>query len=80
VLAIRVAKNLLGLVLFVAGSVMLLLPGQGILTMLAGLTLIEFPGKRSLELSLVRRERVRKTLDWVRRKFGGEPLQVPEVS
>ena len=31
------------------------------------------------KLAIVRRERVRRTLDWVRRRFGSEPLQLPEA-
>ena len=41
-------KNVLGAVLFVAGTVMFFLPGQGLITMLAGLALLNFPGKRKL--------------------------------
>ena len=76
-LLVRGLKNLVGLALVVVGFALLVLPGQGILTILLGLTLVEFPGKRRLELSLVRRKRVRRSLDWVRHRFGHEPLQVP---
>src|SRR3954470_16912544 len=40
-----VAKNLLGLVLIVAGIAMLVLPGQGLLTIVVGVVLMNFPGK-----------------------------------
>ena len=49
-----VAKNLLGLMVFLAGLMMLVTPGQGILTVLIGLGMLNFPGKRRLELHLVR--------------------------
>ncbi len=71
-----VLKNALGVVFLIAGLLMLLLPGQGLLTMLIGLLLVDFPGKRALELKLVRRPRVRKFLDGMRRKRGKEPLKV----
>ena len=51
-------KNLLGTVLLLAGVVMLFTPGQGVLTILVGLFLLDFPGKRRLELWLIRRPRV----------------------
>jgi hypothetical protein len=51
-------------------------PGQGILTMLIGLTLVDFPGKRSLEQRLVRRPSVRRALDKVRARFGHPPLEL----
>ena len=49
-LLVLVVKNLLGGLLLVAGIAMLVLPGQGVLTILAALTLLRFPGKRRLQL------------------------------
>ena len=49
-----------------------------LLTILLGLTLVDFPGKRVLELALIRRDHVHRSLDWLRRRFGHEPLQIPE--
>ena len=57
--ALLALKNLLGLVLLPAGLAMLILPGQGIITVLVALTLLNFPGKRRLELQIVRRRPVR---------------------
>ena len=70
-------KNLLGLVLFVLGAVMLFIPGQGILTMLIGLLLMNFPGKYRLEQRLVRRPAVLRTLNRIRARWDREPLQPP---
>jgi len=75
----RIGKNVLGVVIFVAGVVMLFIPGQGLLTMLLGLVLLDFPGKRGLELRLVRMPKVHRTLDWIRARYGRPPLQVPPV-
>src|SRR5574340_1251928 len=52
---LQVLKNVLGAGLLLVGIAMLVLPGQGILTILIGLTLLEFPGKRAMELAPVRR-------------------------
>src|SRR5688572_19372307 len=43
--AIVIGKNLLGVVLIVLGIIMLVLPGQGLLTILIGLMLLSAPGK-----------------------------------
>ena len=74
---LQVAKNVLGLVVFLAGVAMLFIPGQGLLTMLLGLALIDFPGKRELEIRLLKMPKIRRAIDWVRRRYGREPLEVP---
>lgn len=70
----RLAKNLLGSVLLLAGVAMLLLPGQGILTLLVSLILLDFPGKRRLERRIVRLPRVLSALNSIRRRRGRDPL------
>lgn len=74
---LHVLKNALGIGLTLAGIAMLVLPGQGILTILVGVSLLEFPGKRRLELALVRRPAIHKALDWIRAKGKRPPLQLP---
>ena len=74
---LRVLKNLCGVLLFVAGVVMLVTPGQGILTILIGVGLIDLPGKRRLELWLVRRPLVLGTINWLRQKSRQPPVQLP---
>lgn len=73
----RIGKNLLGGVFVLAGIAMLVLPGQGLLTILIGLLLVEFPGKRRLELSVVRRPAIRRFLDRMRQRHGHAPFVVP---
>jgi len=80
--AMRVAllaiKNLVGAVLVLAGLAMLILPGQGILTILVGLMCLDFPGKLALERWLVRRPSVVLALNWIRAKADRPPLQLEE--
>ena len=71
------AKNLLGAVLVLLGLVMLVTPGQGLLTLLIGLMLMNFPGKYRLERWLVRRPGVMRALNWLRRRQGEQPLEAP---
>ncbi len=72
-----VFKNLLGLLLIAGGVLMLVLPGQGLLTLLLGVLLVDFPGKLELERRLVARPRVLRALNWLRRKTGRPPFRSP---
>jgi hypothetical protein len=78
-LALKVLKNLLGLFLVILGLVLLLpgVPGQGLLTVLIGFTLLDFPGKRTLELWIVRSRPVFKAINWIRAKNHRPPLILP---
>ena len=71
-------KNLLGLLLMVMGVAMLVLPGQGILSILIGLSLMNFPGKYRLERYIAGRRPIRKSLNWIRARAGVEPLKILE--
>ena len=70
-------KNLFGLLLIVLGLIMLVTPGQGILTLLIGLLLMNFPGKYRVERWLVLRPGVLRGLNWLRQKRGHQPFDVP---
>ena len=72
-----ILKNLLGVVFIVAGIAMLLLPGQGILSILIGISLTNFPGKYTLERKLVALPKVMDGINWLREKAGKPPLQRP---
>lgn len=67
-------RNTVGFVLLVSGMAMLVMPGQGILTMLIGLSFMDFPGKHQLLEKVVRIVSVQQTLNWIRRKGGKEDL------
>lgn len=75
-LLLRVAKNTLGAALVLVGIPLVPLPGQGLLTILAGLALLEFPGKRRVELRIVRIPGVLRAVNWLRRRHGKPPLLV----
>ena len=71
-------KNLLGILLIVLGGIMSLpiIPGPGILTLVLGVMLLDFPGKRRLEQWLVRRATVLKAMNRLRQRYGKPPLVV----
>ena len=72
------AKNLLGAALMLLGILMLFTPGQGLLTLLVGLLLMNFPGKYRLERTLVARPGIFRSLNWLRRRRGAEPFELPD--
>ena len=69
-----VLKNLLGLVLLLLGVAMLVLPGQGLLTMAAGLMLLNFPGKRRFQRWLISRRPIYAAINSLRRRAHQPPL------
>jgi hypothetical protein len=75
-----VLKNLAGVVLVLLGVVMLFLPGQGILTILLGLGLVDFPGRRGIELRVMTRPAVLDAINALRRRAGSPPLEIPRHS
>ena len=76
----HILKNVLGGLLILAGLLMLVLPGQGLLTIAIGLSLLDFPGKLALQIRLVQIPRVRRTIEWIRGKASRPPLQFPDAS
>ena len=71
---LHAGKNVAGGVLVVAGVAMLVLPGQGVLTIVVGLLLLDFPGKRNLERRLIALPAVLVTINWLRRRNRRPPL------
>ncbi len=80
VLVLSVLKNIVGALLVVLGLIMLVTPGQGLLTLLVGMLLMNFPGKYRFERWLVQRRGVLAALNWLRRRGGHPPLDRPTGS
>ena len=74
---IIIMKNITGIVLLAAGFIMLFIPGQGVLTMVMGLTLVNFPFKQQLQIKVLRLKSVQATLNWIRRKTTQTELRFP---
>jgi hypothetical protein len=70
----HLVKNAVGGIFLFAGFLMLFLPGQGILTMLIGISMLDFPGKRNVEAKLIGQPAVLNTINGMREKFGKPPL------
>ncbi len=73
-----IMKNLLGVFLVALGLVLSLpgVPGQGLLTILLGLILIDIPGKRPLEARIIKRPAILSAANRLRARFKKEPLLV----
>jgi hypothetical protein len=69
------AKNSLGYIFIILGIVMLVLPGQGILTILIGIMFINFPGKYRLERWVIMQGPVFNTINKLRQRAGRMPLK-----
>ena len=75
VLAI-VGKNIAGVILVVLGVVLSLpgVPGQGVLTILLGVMLLDFPGRRRFERWIVSSPKVLGAVNKLRQRFDKPPL------
>ena len=69
-----VVKNVVGVVLLLAGFAMLFLPGQGVLTMLIGISLMDFPRKRELEAKMIGQPTLLGVINTMRHKYDKPPL------
>ena len=75
----RIVRNVVGVVLVVVGAALSVpgVPGQGVLTILVGLFLVDFPRRRQLERALVGRPGVLPALNRLRTRFKRRPLRPP---
>lgn len=73
-----IGKNVLGGLLVVLGVLLSLpgVPGQGVLTILLGVMLLDFPGRRRLERWLVSRPKVFAAINKLRHRFSKPPLVI----
>jgi hypothetical protein len=73
---IHIGKNLIGIVLLLTGVAMLALPGPGLITLLVGFFLLDFPGKYRIEKWLVRKAVVHRPINWLRHRAHRAPLDI----
>lgn len=73
-----IGKNLLGVLLVAIGIILSLpgVPGQGLLTVLLGVMLVDFPGRRAVEQKLLKRPAISNAITRLRHKFGKPPLEL----
>ncbi|MEQ1646037.1 MAG: hypothetical protein ABL959_21480 [Pyrinomonadaceae bacterium] len=73
-----ILKNILGVFLIGLGILLSLpgVPGQGILTILLGLIMIDIPGKRPIEARIIKRPTVLAAANNLRERYGKPPLEL----
>ena len=71
-----ITKNFFGVLLLLSGILMLVLPGQGILTIITGLVFIDYPGKYKFERKLLRQKGVINSINWIRSRLSKPSLKV----
>ena len=71
-------KNIFGVFLVILGILLSLpgVPGQGILTILLGLIMLDIPGKRPLEAKIIQRPKVLSAINNLRARWGKPALVV----
>jgi len=75
-----ILRNIIGLIFVLIGLILSLpgVVGQGVLTLLLGLSIMDFPGKRKLQLKIISQQVVINTINLVRAKASKPPLLLPE--
>ena len=73
-----IGKNIAGVLLVALGVVLSLpgVPGQGLLTVLLGIMLLDFPGRHRLEQKLLSKPSIVKSINKLRGRFGKKPLEL----
>ncbi|MEA3468793.1 MAG: PGPGW domain-containing protein, partial [Thermodesulfobacteriota bacterium] len=71
---LRILRYSFGAILLLAGILMLFLPGQGLLTIILGISLLDFPGKQKAIDGLLHFHPVQNGLNWVREKGSKKPF------
>lgn len=72
-----ISRALLGLLVTLLGLVMLITPGPGVIMLLLGISIAEFPGRNRLLIYLATRPNVLSSLNWMRKRHGKPPFIHP---
>lgn len=73
---ILIIKNILGYSLIIGGIMMLVLPGQGLFTIIIGLMLSNYPGKYYIEKRFIEIPAIFKSINWLRAKSNKPPIML----
>ena len=72
----KIFKNIIGYIFIAIGLLALVLPGQGILMILIGLMMSDYPKKFDLEKKIIKINTVRKGVNWIRVKSNVEKIKL----
>jgi Putative transmembrane protein (PGPGW) len=77
---VRIVRNVLGVALVVLGILLLVLPGQGIFSIVLGVSLTDFKRKREVQRKLIGSGKALRFINKLRKRFGQKPLEPPKRS
>lgn len=72
-------RTILGILMILLAFAVMLTPGPGLVLLVFGLALCDFPGKHKLLIKLVSQPSVLSALNWLRGKTNKPPFIVPPV-
>ena len=73
----KILRNALGALLVAAGIAMLVLPGQGIIAILFGLSIMDLRVKDNIIRRLLCQKKIQEGVQRIRSKAGKQPLTIP---
>ena len=73
---VLIFKNIIGYSLILGGIMMLVLPGQGLFTIIIGLMMSNYPGKYYIEKKFIAIPTILKSINWLRRKSNKPPIRI----
>jgi len=69
-------KNMLGVIFIISGIIMLFIPGQGIIAIIIGIILTDFPYKYKIERWSINRPAILRSINKLRAKAKQGPIEV----
>ncbi len=76
---LSIVRGFIGLVVVLVGLIMMITPGPGVVMILLGISIAEFPGKNRLLVYLATRPNVLASLNWMRRRHDKPPFIHPDT-
>lgn len=76
-LALYILRNTVATLLILAGIILFMLPGPGILVVLVGVATSTYAGKYKLERAIVRQRSVFNMINWIRARYRRPPIIYP---
>lgn len=77
---LKLLRLILGLILACLGLVMMITPGPGMVLLLLGISVAEFPGKHRLMFHIATRPPVFDSLNWMRKRHHKPPFEHPQAT
>jgi len=72
-------KNILGVIFIISGIIMLFIPGQGIIAIIIGVILTDFPYKYKIERWIINRPVILRSINKLRAKAKQGPIEVQNI-